>query len=108
MTDDTGKTYHWTRQMYGVSMPNNAKHATPQAAQKKMQSIMGHNYNFLKKNCHIAQERLRRFWGMHVRESYQDPRTVCTCIRRYPYLPPLHPVIKLLNTMKTTCRLMGY
>lgn len=107
MKDYTGKQYTWTRQKYGVAFPRRQGTVSPQAAYKKMQSIMGYRYNLLKNNCHLAQEKLRRSWGMRVSQSYQNPRTLCTCIRRVPPLPRVHPLISYLNMLKALCKIRG-
>lgn|ERR1711973_73082 len=66
MRDNENKMYTWTRQKYGTAFPSHLGSVTPQDAQTKMQSLMGYNYNVLTNNCHKAQEKLRRAWGMRV------------------------------------------
>ncbi|XP_031569832.1 uncharacterized protein LOC116304267 [Actinia tenebrosa] len=83
MKDDQGQTYTWTRQKTGTPLPR-LRRVTPQAAQSKMKNLMGSTYNLLNNNCHLAQEKLRRSWGLKVKQSYSDPRTICTCIKWVP------------------------
>ena len=107
MKDDAGKKHTWTRQKYGTAFPRRLGTVTPQAAKRTMQGIMGYGYNLVRNNCHLAQEKLRKRWGMRVTQSYQNPRTLCTCIRWVPYLPGSNPLAVYLNMLKALCRQRG-
>lgn len=107
MKDDAGTKHTWTRQKYGTAFPRQLGTVIPQAAWRKMQSIMGYRYNLVTNNCHLAQEKLRKYWGMRVSQAYQDPKTLCTCIRLVPYLPPVNSLAVYLNMLKALCRQRG-
>ena len=81
--DDTGARYWWTREKSGNDFPAASGQVSPQKAQEQMQRIMGHDYDFLRNNCHMAQEKLREAWGLKVQEPYLDPTAICDCGKRF-------------------------
>ena len=106
MKDDSGKKYKWTRQMYGTAWPRGKRSVTPQQAQRQMQSLMGYHYDLIKNNCHLGQERLRRYWGMHVAKPYSPKiRSVCSC--RLPKWLSNDPLNVFLQLVRRYCRRRG-
>lgn len=105
MADDDGKTYTWTRQKYGTSTSSYpSARITPQQAQKRMKDLMkSSTYNLVNHNCHLAQEKLRKDWGMAVPRAYQaNVNAICKCT-----LPAWLPgkLGTFLRLVKAYCRL---
>ena len=111
ITDYQGNRYtrQSTRQYKGTAV---SKRITPQQARSYMQRRMGYNYNLLKNNCHLGQERTRRYLGLTVRDAYKNPLSspgkLCQCVRGIPglarYLFSSNPYVKLLVSV---CHLRG-
>ncbi|XP_020904511.1 uncharacterized protein LOC110242819 [Exaiptasia diaphana] len=104
MADEDGKEYTWTRQKYGTSTARYpSARITPQKAKQRMKELMqSSTYNLLSHNCHIAQEKLRRDWGMTVPRAYTpNVQSICSCS-----LPPWLPgqLGKFLRLVKAYCR----
>ena len=84
VTDAYHRTFDkWAYRQYKGSKVT--KKVTPQQARKTMENLMGSYYNIITHNCHIAQQKTRRFLGLTVHNPYVDPLKnpgpFCKCMK---------------------------
>lgn len=77
MRDGLGEEWDWMLQTSGQRLPVWLE-TSPQAARGKMEQMMGDVYDPIKNNCHMAQERMRKSWGLNVDTTTSNGNEFCS------------------------------
>lgn len=64
-----GMEWCWVMQRHGQQVPKD-KQVTPNEARKQMQRRVGRNYDETRTNPHYAQEEMRKFFGLEIKNDY--------------------------------------
>ena len=76
MRDGLGEEWDWVIQKSGQRLPTWLE-TSPRAALGKMARMMGDVYDPVKNNCHMAQERMRKSWGLDVDTTTTNTNGFC-------------------------------
>ncbi|XP_048585086.1 uncharacterized protein LOC116620339 [Nematostella vectensis] len=69
MRDEMGMEWRWVMSCEGAFVPNDVK-VTAEQAKRKLQELMGRDYEEVREKPHCAQEAIRRFLGLEIKNDY--------------------------------------
>lgn len=69
MRDEMGMEWSWIMQREGQTVPKNNQ-VTPAEARKQVQRRVGRDYDEIRTNPHSAQEEMRKYFGVEVKNDY--------------------------------------